>query len=416
MANLKNVLVVGGGILQVRLIEEAKKMGLFTIAMDKNKNAPGMKIADEKIVEDIANHQEAAKRAFAYHQQRKISVVVTVGTDFTYTVNAIKKKIKLPSLPKTKSQLFTNKLKMRKFLKKQNFPQPNFVSLKEEKNLKKINRHLNFPIVIKPVDSMGARGVVKIEKNYNTEKNLKQAFYQAREFSLSQKVIAEEIIAGKEFSIDALIHNGKVIICGFADRIIEFPPYFVETSHVIPSQEKTKVVNKIQKEFIKVVQSFQLIDGAVKGDVFYNDDGKVVIGEIANRLSGGFMSTHTYPLASGVNLMHALLSLHLKLPFKLQEDQKKIVVEKAILLQEQKKMVFKKVSGLRKVLKIPQVKNIFFYIQAGETITPPKNNLMKIASIIIAGDSILELNKIIKTISEMVKINNQSIYFPLIKI
>ncbi len=423
---MKNVMVIGAGVLQVPIIKEINKAGHFSIVLDKNDLAPGFSLAKKKIKVDISNSEKAVKEAIKIDEQHKIHAVLTVATDFTYTVNQIKKKLGLPCLSQAKSLIFSNKGKLRQFLTEHKFPQPKFVIINEVKDLEKIFLNLLFPVVVKPVDSMGARGVIKLEKLNQTLAELKSkikiAYLAAKGFSRRGEVIVEEFIKGKEYSIDALIINGKVTITGFADRVIEFPPYFVETGHIIPSLEKSSLQKKIKKEFISVVDHLKIENGAVKADVFLNHNDQIIIGELAFRLSGGFMSTHTFPLASGINLMKAILDLNLgKKNIDLKEKKKLQVVEKSVFLSPPNKsknddlpITLKQIKGLDFLEKIKNIKKIHFYKKINDKVYNPKNNLMKIASIIIVAKSISKINEVVKLVADKLQVNNARIYFPLL--
>ena len=408
------VLIIGGGIFQVPLIKEAVKNGIFAVVMDRDEHAPGMEVANDKIIQDIAHPEKAAEKAMLYHLKRKIDAVLTVGSDFTHTINKIKVALHLKALSQEMSLMFNHKFLLRKFLRKKKFPQPRFLLIEKVGDFKKVLQELRFPIVLKPVDSMGARGVMKLAKTKSIDEELGRAYSEALRYSRIKQVIAEELILGEEFSIDALIYNKKIYLQGIADRIIEFPPYFVETGHIIPSLKKKSVVDKIKKKFVEVIESFGLDYGAVKGDVFYTPTGEVVVGEVANRLSGGFMSTHTYPLSSGVNLMKAILEVNLGIkPSGLAEKKQRQVMEKAILLNEGEakfsKVVIKKISGVEKIEKLTGVENVLFYVTIGEAVERPRNNLMKVGSIIVSGGSMEEIRATVRKIVRSLKINDKPI-------
>jgi hypothetical protein len=96
-----------------------------------------------------------------------------------------------------------------------------------------------------------------------------------------------------------LVHDGIATICGIADRQIGLPPAFVELGHTLPSSYPQLVQDSLVSVFVRGVQALGIRSGAAKGDVFLSPNGPV-IGEIAARLSGGFMSGWTYPAATGI--------------------------------------------------------------------------------------------------------------------
>ena len=163
--------------------------------------------------------------------------------------------------------------------------------------LHKLKNMMDFPLVVKPIDNMGARGcrMVRCEAEFLTSAT------SAVEASRSGCAIVEEYMDGPEFSIDALVYNGTMTITGFAERHIYYPPYFIEVGHTMPALLDKKVHDELISAFADAAKSLGLTCGAAKADIKYTKKGPM-IGEIAGRLSGGYMSGWTYPYASDLNL------------------------------------------------------------------------------------------------------------------
>ena len=163
-----------------------------------------------------------------------------------------------------------------------------------------------YPLVIKPCDNMGARGVKKILQ----PDDLVSAFQEAKEASISGKLILEEFMQGPELSLDALVFGGRIEITGIADRHIEREPYFVEVGHTLPSNLPEAQQEAVKAFFRQAIRALGINHGAAKGDIKLTSEGPKIV-EIAARLSGGWMSAHTYPLSTGVDLMKAAIQVAL---------------------------------------------------------------------------------------------------------
>ena len=93
---------------------------------------------------------------------------------------------------------------------------------------------LEFPLVVKPVDNMGARGVQRVDI---TRTRLQDACRRrAAPFRDPPASSWRSIMEGSEFSLDAVVDRGRVTVCGMADRHIFFPPSFVEMGHTMPTR------------------------------------------------------------------------------------------------------------------------------------------------------------------------------------
>jgi uncharacterized membrane protein YgcG len=225
---------------------------------------------------------------------------------------------------------------------------------------------------------MGARGVRRVDE----PAVLEEAVADAVRFSRSGRVIIEELIEGPEFSIDALMINGVIHVCGIADRHIRFPPYFIEIGHTMPTTADDEAQRAVAAVLERAARALGIENGAAKGDIFLTDRGAVV-GEVAARLSGGYMSGWTYPYASGVPLTEAGMRIALGLePGDLTPRRGWTSAERASVsipgrLQE--------VTGLDTARSMPYVEELFERAAVGEEVTFPRNNTEKCANVISAA-------------------------------
>jgi len=379
----KTILIIGGGLLQAPLISTAKKMGCQVIVTDYNSEAIGMKDADIPIVMSTRDIQGSVRIAKQQNEITPIHAVLTAGTDASMTVAAVANALNLTGIKFEDAEAATNKIKMRMRFKEHGVPSPAFLPIWTLADAKKACKILGFPVVIKPSDNMGARGVRKIE-NAN---ELSDGFQFAKGASPSGEILIEEFMDGPELSIDAIIYNGEITITGVADRIIEYPPHFVETGHSMPSslpEDTLKQACDIMKAGIKALG---LNVGAAKGDIKITQKG-AMIGELAARLSGGFMSAYTYPLATGVDLMRAMIEVALgQEPGNLDPVINRVAIERAII---PKPGIVKSISGLEEALKVPGIEEIFLNIKEGDRINVPTSNVEKSGNIIATGKTLKE--------------------------
>jgi len=393
----KTIMMIGGGLLQVPAILTAKKMGLQVIVTDYNPDAIGMKDADIPIVMSTRDIEGSVRVAKTQNEITPINGILTVGTDASMTVAAVANALNLPGIKFDDAEAATNKIKMRTRFKLFNVPSPGFLpvwSLADAKNACKV---LGFPAVMKPADNMGARGIMRVD-NLN---EVSDAFQFAKSASPSGELLVEQFMDGPELSVDAVIYNGQITFTGIADRIIEYPPYFVETGHTMPSALSEEVIGEVKEVMRLGIRSLGINTGCAKGDIKVTSDG-VMVGEIAARLSGGFMSAYTYPLATGVDLMKAAIEIALgKEPGNLEPVINRVSIERAIIT---KPGIVKKITGLEDALKIPGIDEIFLNVKPGDRVIIPKSNVEKAGNIIATADTLKKAEDIIKKCREVLKI------------
>lgn len=376
----KKIIIIGAGLLQVPAIQIAQDMGLYAIVFDYNKDAHGMKIADLPMVVSTRDVDGSVRAARDLSKQMEINGVITVGTDASTTVAAVANALGLPGNRFEDAYAASNKIRMRERFKKNNVPQPNFFPVWNYEETMEAFKHLNKPVVLKPADNMGARGVMKVEN----ESDILAAFNRAKSSSPSGEVIIEEYMDGPELSIDMLIYENEIYVTGVADRIIEYPPFFIETGHIMPSaldKDKIEDAIKVMKDGIKALN---LKIGAAKGDIKVTKNGAMV-GEIAARLSGGFMSAYTYPLSTGVNLIKNAIEISLgNPPSDLKPKWNKVSVEKAFLPGTG---IIESIEGIENAKNIKGIKEVFIKTKVGDILVPPTNNLDKAGNVIAVGNT-----------------------------
>jgi isopentenyl diphosphate isomerase/L-lactate dehydrogenase-like FMN-dependent dehydrogenase/biotin carboxylase len=390
-------MIIGGGLLQTPAIDTAKKMGYQVIVTDYNPEAIGMKHADIPIVMSTRDIQGSVRIAKQQNEITPISGVLTVGTDASQTVAAVANAMNLPGIRFEDAEAATNKIKMRMRFKEYNVPSPAFLPVWSLADAKKAAKILGFPLVIKPSDNMGARGVIKIE-NAN---QISDAFKFAKSASPSGDLIIEQFMEGPELSIDAIVYNGEITITGVADRIIDFPPNFVELGHNMPSALPQGMIDDAINVMKQGIHALGITIGAAKGDIKVTKNG-AMIGELAARLSGGFMSAYTYPLSSGVDLMKAAIEVALgQEPGNLEPIFNRVAIERAVIC---KPGIVKNISGLEEALKVPGIEGIFLNIKEGDLVVMPRSNVEKSGNIIASGNTLKEAEEAIAKCFELLKI------------
>lgn len=394
----KTVMIIGGGLLQVPVIRSAKRMGFLTAVTDYNKDAIGMKDADIPIVMSTRDVEGSVRVAKQQNSISPISAVLTVGTDASMTVAAVANALHLPGIKFENAEAAANKIKMRTRFKEHGVPSPEFMPVWSLKDAKNACKALKLPVVIKPSDNMGGRGVMRIDN----VSQIAEAFNFAKEASPSGDLIIEENMEGPELSIDAIVYNDEITFTGIADRIIEYPPYFVETGHNMPSAMPKEIIADACDVMKQGIRALGINIGAAKGDIKITPRG-AMIGELAARLSGGFMSTYTFPLATGVDLMQAVIEVALgQEPSNLEPTLDRVAVERSIIA---KPGFVRSITGLEDALKVKGIEEIFIDVTVGDKIVSPRSNVEKAGHLIAVGDSLEDAERAVAECLEKINID-----------
>ena len=125
----KNLIVIGGGILQVPLIETALEMGLAPVVFDMSESAPGMQLAERRVLMSTRDIDGCVREARKLRELMPLHGAITAGTDASRSVAAIAGALELPGIRFADAEAASNKVLMRKRLRKHSVPVPDFASV-----------------------------------------------------------------------------------------------------------------------------------------------------------------------------------------------------------------------------------------------------------------------------------------------
>jgi biotin carboxylase len=378
MSEKQRILILGAGIMQGPAITIAREMGLETVAVDADPSAPCTSLADRFEKVDLKDREGVAALGKALMESGGLSAVMTAGTDFSATVAWAAEKLGLPGIPYQTALDASDKERMRSRFKAAGAPSPEFVICADLPSKSGFVLPFPWPAVVKPVDNMGARGCRRVD---NMEE-LETAVADALGFSRSGRAIVEEYMEGPEFSVDALVYRGEITICGLAERHIFYPPYFIETGHTMPADIPPQTAGTLLKTFSDGIKALGIDNGAAKGDIKLTPKGPM-IGEIAARLSGGYMSGWTYPYASGVRPTRGAIQIALgEKPDCLEPSKHWTCAERAFISIPG---TVRSVYGLGKAKSIEGVRDLFTRVSRGSAVKFPENNVTKCGNVISAA-------------------------------
>lgn len=375
--NDKMLMVIGAGLFQAVAIKQAKALGLSVLATDMDPSAPGFAYADYTGI--VSTRDVDATVAFAreFNSKHRIHGVLTVGTDVSQTVAGVVDALGLVGPSPETALKATNKARMRECFREHGVPAPAFHEIRSAEEATEAFRKLGAPVVVKPVDNMGARGVRKVESEDDLAAAVDNALRNSREGS----ALIEEYMQGPELSVDTLVYQGKVHLLTIADRHIEREPYFVEMGHTVWSTISETTKQQVIDVMTQGIRAVGIENGASKADMKITPDGPK-IGEITARLSGGYHSQFTDPLATGMRSIKAAIDIALGFELDLNDvtpTRRYTACERAIIPQPGRVTA---IRGIEEARQIPGFEHIFLHVKEGDMIEPVISNMGKAANII----------------------------------
>lgn len=296
---MKKVLMLGGSHFQVPSIVTAKKMGLHVITCDYLPGNPGHKFADEYY--NVSTTDKEAVLALA--KKLKVDGVVCYASDpAAPTAAYVSEKMGLASSPYQSVNILSNKDLFRAFLKEHRFNTPKAKGYDSIEEAKKEIDSFKLPVIIKPVDSSGSKGVTKL----TDKEKLQEQIEYALSFSRCKRFIIEEFvekygyqIAGDGFSVD-----GKLVFRAFANEHFDvdadhpFVPIGESWPYIMPDRVHQKLHDEIQR----LITLLGMKTGAYNFDARIDKDENVYLMEVGPRNGGNLIAQVTKYL-TGVDMV-----------------------------------------------------------------------------------------------------------------
>jgi len=204
-------------------------------------------------------------------------------------------------------RLLAEKDLFRKFLKNNGFETPEYVVINEKDRPEEIIKKMRFPIIIKPTDSSGSKGISKIENIQQT----KNAVNYAMTFSRNKRIIAEEYIDNEigDLHGDGFVINGKLIFSSLGDHIYNRKSNpFNPVGTLWPGSADNITLNHINEFVEQILKKIGYENGPVNIEARINSKGKLYIMEIGPR-NGGHFVPQAIQHSTGFNMVKATLDL-----------------------------------------------------------------------------------------------------------
>ena len=296
---MKKILLLGGSAQQIIAIETAKRLGLYTVLCDYLPDNPGQHYAD--VFYQISTTDKEAVLEIA--QKESIDGILAYASDpAAPTAAYVAGKMGLPGSPYESVEILCNKDKFRKFLSDHGFNTPKACGYNTVDEALKGLRDFSLPVIVKPVDSSGSKGVSKIDLS----ENAKVLIEYAMSFSRNHRIIIEEFVEkyGYQIAGDGLSINGKLVFRCFANDhfdtkcINPFVPVSASFPYYMPNEIQEKIHNEIQR----LLTLLKMGTSTYNFDLRIDNDYNVYLMEIAPRNGGNYIP-NIIRYATGVDLI-----------------------------------------------------------------------------------------------------------------
>lgn len=299
----KKLMILGAGVYQMPLIEEAIKQCEVLLVAPKIEEEI-KKLVDYYFLCDVTKKESILEIA----KKEKIDGIITDQTDIAVrTVAYVAEKLNLSGIGYETACLFTNKFLMREKCDQLGIPTLPYKLVKTlEEAIAFYNEIGKGKVIIKPVDNQGSRGVQQIE----SEQELCQKFHETRKYS-NNSILIEKMATGQEFVMESLCIDGKYypLICGDTNYF-SIKDAFAAKTRIFPSNADSKLMERVKELNQKIITGFGLKQGISHSEYIMEQD-EIYLIETAARGGGVFISSDLISLGTGLNTEKFLIAMAL---------------------------------------------------------------------------------------------------------
>ena len=324
--------VIGASHFQLPLIEKAQEMGCEVHAFAWQCGDVGESVADVFHPISIVEVDRIVEEC----KSIGVDGVCSIASDLaTVAINRVADELGLVGNPLECTLLSTDKSRMRRAFSLAGDPSPKSVlvcvegasreggSLESEDgavvvcleegqlgSFDPLEHGLSYPLIVKPIDRSGSRGVTKLE-GPGDPITVEQALELAIEQGFSKNAIVEEFVEGEEFSVEGISWEGEHRILAITRKGTSGAPNFIENAHLEPSYLSPQAAANVKSTVMHALDTLGVRFGASHSEVKVADDGSVGIIEIGARMGGDCIGSNLVPLHTGVDYVKAVIDVAL---------------------------------------------------------------------------------------------------------
>lgn len=219
------------------------------------------------------------------------------------TVAYVANRLGLVSNSEESIAITQSKYTQREALQAAGIPVPHYYLIEEENDLSDVQ--CDFPVIVKPVDSGGSQGICKVD----SFDELSEAYKYAVDYSRSSKVIVEEFVDGREFSVEYISHQGKHYFLQVTDKVTSGAPRFVEMQHHQPADIPESLRLRIKEMVESALTALKIENSASHTEIKLNSRGELFIIETGARMGGDYITSDLVRLSTGYDFVEGAIKL-----------------------------------------------------------------------------------------------------------
>lgn len=297
---MKKLAIIGASYLQNPLILKAKAMGCETHVFAWECGDIGERTADHFYPISIVEKE----RILEVCRGIGIDGICTIATDLgAVTVNYVANALGLTGNTMECTLNSTNKHRMRQAFFAHGDPSPRSLLVGSVEDL--AGENLSYPVIVKPTDRSGSRGITKLEE----PEGLPEAIAAARAQSFEGLALVEEFARGREYSVECISWKGQHRFLAMTRKFTTGAPGYIETAHLEPAPVAPELLERVRRVVFHALDSLEIRNGASHTELKIDADGAIRLIEIGGRMGGDFIGSSLVELSTGIDFVRAVVQI-----------------------------------------------------------------------------------------------------------
>lgn len=297
----QRIAIIGANDFQNQLILKAKEMGYETHVFAWQCGDVGEKTADYFYPISIIEKEQI----LAVCRTIDPVGIISIASDLAnITVNYVAENLGLVCNGIKSTRLATNKYAMRKKFEEYGLPSPKSILLQNVEDINSLE--FSYPLIVKPTDRSGSRGIFKVNKS----EDFRRAVLRACEESFEKKVLVEEFVEGREYSVEYISWKGEHHFLAITKKYTTGAPKFIETRHVQPASDiPEQIESEIQRLVPRVLDAVGVVYGASHTELKITSEGQIKIIEVGARMGGDCIGSDLVKLSTGYDFVRMVIDV-----------------------------------------------------------------------------------------------------------
>lgn len=294
------LIVIGANYLQLPLILRARDLGIEIHTFAWEEGAVGKDASDRFYPISITETEDILQEAKSIRPDG----IATIASDLAVvTVNYLTNELGLTGNSLEATHCSTNKYRMRQELADHCLPCPRFVRARSASEVDLTG--LAFPLIVKPTDRSGSKGVTKVDDGSGVPGALERALSE----SFQAEAIIEEFVEGREISIEMISWEGRHHFLAVTDKVTSGAPNFVEKAHHQPADLPPDVIEDVCRVVRESLDCLGIEFGASHSELLITQDHSTYVVEIAGRMGGDFIGAKLVELSTGYDFVKGVIDV-----------------------------------------------------------------------------------------------------------